>query len=154
MESSSGNLGVALAMIAADRGYRFLCVTDARCNVGTRRLMEAMGAEVHTVDRPDEQGGYLGARLRYVRERCASDARYVWLNQYTNPYNALRPPAHHRPRDRPAVPGPGRALRRRGHHRHADGVRPLLPAVDAPGDRGGRGRGRFGDLRRAAGAPV
>ncbi|MFH8348652.1 2,3-diaminopropionate biosynthesis protein SbnA [Streptomyces sp. NPDC018045] len=89
VESSSGNLGVALAMIAADRGYGFLCVTDARCNVGTRRLMEAMGAEVHSVDRPDAEGGYLGARLRYVRDLCAADARYVWLNQYTNPYNAL-----------------------------------------------------------------
>src|ERR671921_696207 len=31
VESSSGNLGVALAMIAASRGYRFLCVTDPRC---------------------------------------------------------------------------------------------------------------------------
>jgi cysteine synthase A len=44
IESSSGNLGVALSMIAASKGYRFLCVTDSRCNLSTRRLMEALGA--------------------------------------------------------------------------------------------------------------
>ena len=33
VESSSGNLGVALSMIAASRGYQFLCVTDSRCNL-------------------------------------------------------------------------------------------------------------------------
>ena len=32
-------------------------------------------------------GGFLGARLDYVRALCASDDRYVWLNQYTNPGN-------------------------------------------------------------------
>ena len=31
VESSSGNLGVALSMIAASKGYDFLCVTDSRC---------------------------------------------------------------------------------------------------------------------------
>jgi N-(2-amino-2-carboxyethyl)-L-glutamate synthase len=36
VESSSGNLGVALSMIATNRGYRFVCVTDSRCNVMTR----------------------------------------------------------------------------------------------------------------------
>ncbi|SER75687.1 cysteine synthase A [Streptomyces qinglanensis] len=93
VESSSGNLGVALSMIAANAGYRFLCVTDARCNQSTRRLMEAMGTEVYSVNRPDAEGGFLGARLEYVRDLCASDPRYVWLNQYTNAHNWI---AHHR----------------------------------------------------------
>jgi cysteine synthase len=35
VESSSGNLGVALSVIAASRGHRFVCVTDARCNEAT-----------------------------------------------------------------------------------------------------------------------
>ena len=39
VESSSGNLGVALSMIAASKGYPFLCVTDCRCNLSTRLLM-------------------------------------------------------------------------------------------------------------------
>jgi N-(2-amino-2-carboxyethyl)-L-glutamate synthase len=87
VESSSGNLGVALSMIAASRGYRFLCVTDTRCNGSTRRLMEALGANVHVIEQPDPVGGLLGARLDYVRSLCASDGRYLWLNQYTNPGN-------------------------------------------------------------------
>jgi cysteine synthase A len=85
IESSSGNLGVALSMIAASKGYRFLCVTDPRCNLSSRRLMEALGAQVHTITEPDPVGGFLGARKDYVRMMCASDDRYVWLNQYNNP---------------------------------------------------------------------
>jgi 2,3-diaminopropionate biosynthesis protein SbnA len=85
IESSSGNLGVALSMIAASKDYRFLCVTDPRCNLSSRRLMEALGAQVHIITEPDPVGGFLGARKDYVRAMCASDDRYVWLNQYSNP---------------------------------------------------------------------
>jgi cysteine synthase A len=87
VESSSGNLGVALGMIAASKGYRFLCVTDSRCNLSTRLLMEALGNEVHIVADQDSNGGFLGARIEYVRALCASDDRYVWLSQYTNEGN-------------------------------------------------------------------
>lgn len=87
VESSSGNLGVAVSMIAASKGYRFLCVTDAHCNLSTIRLMEALGSQVHIIVEPDANGGFLGARIDYVRALCASDDRYVWLNQYTNPNN-------------------------------------------------------------------
>jgi len=87
IESSSGNLGVALSIIAASKGYRFLCVTDSRCNLSTRRLMEALGSQVHIVAEPNPVGGLLGARLDYVTAMCASDERYVWLNQYTNDGN-------------------------------------------------------------------
>ncbi|MGR6965389.1 2,3-diaminopropionate biosynthesis protein SbnA [Geodermatophilus sp. URMC 61] len=87
VESSSGNLGVALSMIAASKGYGFLCVTDRRCNLQTRLLMEALGAEVHVVTEPDPVRGLLGARMDYVRARCAADPRYVWLNQYENQNN-------------------------------------------------------------------
>ncbi|MEU4743027.1 2,3-diaminopropionate biosynthesis protein SbnA [Actinosynnema sp. NPDC023658] len=86
VESSSGNLGVALALVAASRGYRFLCVTDARCNLATRQLMEALGARVHIITEPDPQTGYLGARIRYVEQVCRND-NHVWLNQYANPAN-------------------------------------------------------------------
>ncbi len=87
VESSSGNLGVALSVLAASRGYGFLCVTDRRCNVPTVQLMEALGSRVHVIDQPDTHGGFLGARIGYVRALCASDERYVWLNQYTNQGN-------------------------------------------------------------------
>jgi len=87
VESSSGNLGVALSMIAANKGYGFLCVTDSRCNLSTKRLMQAFGSQIHVITEPDEVGGFLGARINYVRALCASDDRYVWLNQYCNPQN-------------------------------------------------------------------
>jgi cysteine synthase A len=35
----------------------------------------------------------LGARINYVRDLCASDNRYVWMNQYSNPQNWM---AHYR----------------------------------------------------------
>ncbi|MFI9248084.1 2,3-diaminopropionate biosynthesis protein SbnA [Streptomyces sp. NPDC053086] len=87
VESSSGNLGVALSMIAASKGHRFLCVTDPRCNLSTKLLMEALGSQVHVVTDLDTNGGFLGTRLEYVRALCASDERYVWLSQYTNAGN-------------------------------------------------------------------
>jgi cysteine synthase A len=88
VESSSGNMGVALSMIAASKGYRFLCVTDARCNPTTRLMMEALGSEVQVISASgDAERGLLGARLDYVRSLCASDSRYVWLNQYVSPGN-------------------------------------------------------------------
>ncbi|MFF3729172.1 2,3-diaminopropionate biosynthesis protein SbnA [Streptomyces sp. NPDC002476] len=87
VESSSGNLGVALSVIAASKGYRFLCVTDSRGNLSTRMMMEALGSQVHVIAEQEANGGFLGARLDYVRALCASDDRYVWLSQYTNPSN-------------------------------------------------------------------
>ncbi|MFE7425742.1 MULTISPECIES: 2,3-diaminopropionate biosynthesis protein SbnA [unclassified Streptomyces] len=87
VESSSGNLGVALSVIAASKGYRFLCVTDSRGNLSNRMMMEALGSQVHVIAEQEANGGFLGARLDYVRALCASDDRYVWLSQYTNPSN-------------------------------------------------------------------
>ncbi|MFI6096972.1 2,3-diaminopropionate biosynthesis protein SbnA [Lentzea sp. NPDC051213] len=87
VESSSGNLGVALSMIAASRGYRFVCVTDIRCNRVAVRLMESYGAVVHVVTKPGADGGFLGARLEHVRDLCVRDDRNIWLNQYANPGN-------------------------------------------------------------------
>jgi cysteine synthase A len=78
VESSSGNLGVALRMIAASKGYEFIGVTDSRCNLTTSRLMEALGARVHTIIEPDPHGGFLAARINDVRALCALDERYVW----------------------------------------------------------------------------
>lgn len=87
VESSSGNLGVALSVIAASKGYRFLCVTDSRGNLSNRMMMEALGSKVHVLAEPRADSGFLGARLDYLRALCASDDRYVWLSQYTNPSN-------------------------------------------------------------------
>lgn len=87
VESSSGNLGVALSVIAASKGLRFVCVTDSRCTRSSERLMRSLGAEVIVVDEPHPETGFLGARLQLVRQLCAENTGYVWLNQYANPAN-------------------------------------------------------------------
>ena len=89
VESSSGNLGVALSIVATSCGYGFVCVTDSRCTLGAQRLMRAHGAEVRVVTEPHAERGLLGARLDCVERLCRENDRYVWLNQYSNPANWL-----------------------------------------------------------------
>jgi cysteine synthase A len=43
VESSSGNLGLALSLVCAIKGYKFICVTDPNANRTTIRGMEPMG---------------------------------------------------------------------------------------------------------------
>jgi len=88
VESSSGNLGVALSLVASSRGYRFICVTDSRCTLGARQLMETLGAQVHIITEPHPEDGLLGARIEHVRRLCAEHG-HVWLNQYENAGNWL-----------------------------------------------------------------
>ncbi|MFJ6379338.1 2,3-diaminopropionate biosynthesis protein SbnA [Kitasatospora sp. NPDC092039] len=87
VESSSGNLGVALSLVAASRGLTFVCVTDSRCTSVSRRLMQRLGADVRVVTEPDPQRGLLGARLDLVTRLCAEHRDFHWLNQYANPGN-------------------------------------------------------------------
>ncbi|MFA1028751.1 MULTISPECIES: 2,3-diaminopropionate biosynthesis protein SbnB [Pseudomonas syringae group] len=93
IESSSGNLGVALAMICAERAIPFTCVVDPNSSSHNIRMMRSYGAEVIQVEAPDANGGFLGTRIALIREILASDSRYVWLNQYEN---AANPRAHAR----------------------------------------------------------
>ncbi|MFE1319741.1 2,3-diaminopropionate biosynthesis protein SbnA [Kitasatospora phosalacinea] len=87
VESSSGNLGVALALICAERGYRFTCVTDPNAAPSTVAKMRALGAEVITVEERDATGNYLGTRIDLVQRLCAEDPDLIWLNQYANQSN-------------------------------------------------------------------
>lgn len=91
IESSSGSLGVALALVAAAKGHPFTCVTDPNTSPHSVALMRALGAEVVEVSRRDANGGFLGTRIAYIRERVAAEPDVVWLNQYANPAN---PRAH------------------------------------------------------------
>ncbi len=88
IESSSGNLGVALAVISAERGYHFTCVSDPNIAPPTSRLMSALGATVIIVKERDPQGGYLKTRLDLIRQMVAKDPALVWTNQYANRSNA------------------------------------------------------------------
>lgn len=87
IESSSGNLGVALATICAERSLKFTCVIDPNCSVHNENTIRALGANVAKVTERDVNGGFLGSRIAYIREACAQNPNFLWLNQYENRAN-------------------------------------------------------------------
>ena len=84
VESSSGNLGLALSLVCAIKGYEFICVTDSNANRAAIRGIELYGAKVILVEDRDRAGGYLGSRLKRIDQILQSDPNAVWLNQYAN----------------------------------------------------------------------
>jgi N-(2-amino-2-carboxyethyl)-L-glutamate synthase len=88
VESSSGNLGIALALVCKVKGYKFTCVTDPNVNPWAVKVMQAYGASVVVVRERDDEGGYLGTRIREIRRMLDADPHLVWTNQYANPANA------------------------------------------------------------------
>lgn len=85
VESSSGNLGMALARQALLNGWGFHCVVDPRVNSSTVATMKALGAEVEVLTHPDpETGDWLIARRNRVRELVETIPRAVNLDQYSN----------------------------------------------------------------------
>lgn len=101
IESSSGNLGIALALVCKAKGYRFTCVTDPNVNPWAVKVIQAYGATVIVVRERDAEGGYLGTRIDRIHRMLDLDAHLVWTNQYANPANAdahyaMTAPAIHR----------------------------------------------------------
>jgi cysteine synthase A len=84
VESSSGNLGLALSLVCAVKGYEFICVTDPNANRATVRGMELHGAKVCVVEDRDPAGGFLGSRLKKIDQILQSNPNAIWLNQYAN----------------------------------------------------------------------
>ncbi|WP_405579606.1 pyridoxal-phosphate dependent enzyme [Streptomyces sp. NBC_01092] len=87
VESSSGNLGVALALICRMRGYGFICVMDPNASPANVMAIRAYGGRIETVTDKDAEGGYLRTRLDLVRRLVDADDDRVWLNQYANEAN-------------------------------------------------------------------
>ncbi|HEY0323133.1 MAG TPA: 2,3-diaminopropionate biosynthesis protein SbnA [Pyrinomonadaceae bacterium] len=87
VESSSGNLGLALSLVCAIKGYKFICVTDPNANRAAIRGIELYGAKVIVVEDRDPANGYLGSRLKKIDQILQSDPNAVWLNQYANVAN-------------------------------------------------------------------
>ena len=85
VESSSGNLGVALARWCSRLQLPFHCVVDVRANAATVALIETLGGVIHRVERPDaDTGDLLAARQDRVRELLTELPNAVWPNQYAN----------------------------------------------------------------------
>ncbi len=87
IESTSGNLGLALAGLAAALHVPFTAVVDPRVSPSVQNAMRATGARVVMVDQPDGAGGFLLNRLAHVARRVEREPGLVWPNQYTNPAN-------------------------------------------------------------------
>lgn len=87
VESTSGNLGVALALMCRARGYDFIAVVDPKTTAENIAKMKALGARIEMVYQPDANDGYLLSRLARVHALCQQNAGYVWTDQYDNPAN-------------------------------------------------------------------
>src|SRR3954467_2959434 len=88
IESSSGNTGIALAMIARMKGYPLKIVLPENVSVERRQLLEVWGAEI--ISSP-ASGGSNGA-MRMAQGLAAEHPEWVFLFQYGNPAN---PKAHY-----------------------------------------------------------
>jgi N-(2-amino-2-carboxyethyl)-L-glutamate synthase len=89
VESSSGNFGVAVAMVARLHGLSFTCVVDPKTTGANLAIIRSLGADVEVVDEPDAEGGYLHTRISRVHEILATTPGTVWINQYANDRNWL-----------------------------------------------------------------
>ncbi|MDA8564033.1 2,3-diaminopropionate biosynthesis protein SbnA [Mariniblastus sp.] len=83
IESSSGNMGVALSQICRYHSMRFICVVDPNAQLHNVSIMRALGAEIVRVDQMVD-GSYLAARWRRVRELLNTSENSFWPNQYAN----------------------------------------------------------------------
>lgn len=93
VESSSGNMGIGLALACRYFGLRFICVVDPKTTSQNIAILKALGAEVDLVEQVDAvTGEFLQARLNRVHQLLASETGAYWPNQYGNPDN---PRAHH-----------------------------------------------------------
>ena len=84
IEATSGNTGIALAMVAAMRGYRMVLVMPENQSVERRQAMRAYGAELVLVSK---EAGMEGARD--LAERMQREGRGRVLDQFANPDNPL-----------------------------------------------------------------
>jgi cysteine synthase A len=92
VESTSGNFGIALAMMSRIYGLRLTLVVDPHITASNYAIIKSYGAKVEMVEEATE-GGYLPARIARVKEISDADRSAVWINQYAN---ALGPEAHYR----------------------------------------------------------
>jgi [CysO sulfur-carrier protein]-thiocarboxylate-dependent cysteine synthase len=89
IEPSSGNTGIALAMISRIRGYRLKIVLPENVSVERRQLLEVYGAEI--IPSPGAEGS--NGAVRRAQEIAAEHPDWVFLYQYANEAN---PRAHYR----------------------------------------------------------
>jgi len=86
IDSTSGNTGIAYAMVAAAKGYRVTLVMPANVSDERKQLVTAYGAQVVYSDGMEGSDG----AIRLVRKMIAEQPdRYFYPDQYNNPANPL-----------------------------------------------------------------
>src|SRR5437899_1673263 len=84
LDSTSGNTGIAYAMIAAVKGYKVKLCLPASATIERKRILAAYGAQL--VLTPADEGS--DGAIRRVRQIYAEDPeRYFYPDQYSNPAN-------------------------------------------------------------------
>jgi cysteine synthase B len=89
LEPTSGNTGIALALVAKLKGYSLTCVMPENVSEERRRLLRLYGAEI--VDSAGSEGS--NGAVRLAQELAAKEPRFFVPFQYGNPAN---PQAHYR----------------------------------------------------------
>lgn len=89
VEPTSGNTGIALAMVCAQRGYRLVIIMPETMSQERRKLLRAYGAELILTPGP----GGMGAAIAKAQEMAAADPN-VWIPQQFE--NAANPDIHRR----------------------------------------------------------
>src|SRR5690606_15248757 len=85
VESSSGNMGIALARLCKLLRLDSYIVVDPYINHHARKLLRSYGANLVEVNEKDKNQGYLGNRLKKVQELLDTVPDSYWTNQYGNP---------------------------------------------------------------------
>jgi len=84
LDATSGNTGIAYAMIAANRGYKVKLVLPANASSERQRILKAYGAEMTFSDAADGSDG----AIRLCRQVYMADPDlYFYPDQYNNPAN-------------------------------------------------------------------
>ena len=86
LEATSGNTGIALAMIGAAKGYRVTLCMSAAVSMERRRVLQALGAEVVLTPPAEGTDGAIRKAHSLLKERPSD---YFMPNQFDNPYNTL-----------------------------------------------------------------
>jgi len=86
LEATSGNTGIALAMIAAAKGYKITITMPESVTVERRKLIKAYGAELILSPGPKGTGGAVELKQKLLEE---NPDKYVDINQFKDPANIM-----------------------------------------------------------------